>query len=58
MANNTFKNKIKKNILKSKVSAIYFIFRCRISSLDRTFLRKIVFWLSVMWDTKARHCAV
>lgn len=31
---------------------------CRISSLDSTFLRKMAFWLSVMWQTRAKHWAV
>lgn len=36
----------------------YVIFMCRISSLVSTFLRKMLFWLSVMWETNARQWAV
>lgn len=36
----------------------YLIFMCRISSLDSTFLRKMVFWLSVIWETSAKQWAV
>ena len=36
----------------------YFIFMCMISSLESTFRRKMVFWLSVMRETSARQWAV
>lgn len=36
----------------------YVIFMCWISSLVSTFLRKMLFWLSVMWETNAKQWAV